>query len=115
MASSSSHAEICRQAMDHFERGGYAAAIPLFRQALNTKPRDPMLRFNLAVALHETCRLDEAIVQYDKALASEPRLAEAHNNIGLALQAQRRLEEATLAHQRALAVHPNYPQAHNNL
>ena len=100
--------------MDRFEQGDYAAAIPLLRRALNIAPRDPRLRFDLAVALQETGQLNDAILQYGKALESEPRLAEAHNNIGLALQAQGRFEEAATAHQRALSVHPAYPGAHNN-
>ena len=70
---------------------------------------------NLAVALQEEGRVDEAIRHYQRAAELRPDYAPAHNNMGTALRAMGRLDEAIGAYERALAVMPDYPDAHYNL
>jgi len=70
---------------------------------------------NLAVALQEEGRLDEAIGHYQRAATLRPDYAPAYNNMGTALRAKGRVEEAVAAYERALVAMPDYPDAHYNL
>jgi tetratricopeptide (TPR) repeat protein len=70
---------------------------------------------NLAVALQESGRLDEAIGHYRRSAELSVDYAPAYNNMGTALRAQGRVEDAITAYQRALAAMPDYPDAHYNL
>jgi tetratricopeptide (TPR) repeat protein len=70
---------------------------------------------NLAVALQEAGRLDEAIGHYERAAALRPDYAPAYNNMGTALRAGGRSEHAVAAYERALELMPDYPDAHYNL
>jgi tetratricopeptide (TPR) repeat protein len=70
---------------------------------------------NLATALYEQKRLDEAIVHYRRALEIEPRHAPAFSNMGVALRAAGRLDEAEAAYRQALAIQPDNPDTHYNL
>jgi len=70
---------------------------------------------NLAAALQEEGRVDEAIGHYQRAAAIKPDYAPAYNNMGTALRAKGRAEEAIAAYRRALETMPDYPDAHYNL
>jgi tetratricopeptide (TPR) repeat protein len=70
---------------------------------------------NLAAALHEEGRLDEAVAHYERATALRPDYAPAYSNMGAALRAKGRLDEAIAAHRRALAIQPDHADAHFNL
>jgi tetratricopeptide (TPR) repeat protein len=70
---------------------------------------------NLAVALQEEGRLDEAIGHYERAAALRPDYAPAYNNMGTALHAKGRVQDAVAAYERALDAMPDYPDAHYNL
>jgi tetratricopeptide (TPR) repeat protein len=70
---------------------------------------------NLAAALQEDDRLDEALVHYERAAAIRPDYAPAYNNMGTALRAKGRVDEAIAAYRRALETMPDYPDAHYNL
>ena len=70
---------------------------------------------NLAAALQEDGRLDEAIDHYRRAVSIRPDYAPAYNNVGTALRAAGHLDQAVAAYQRALEKMPDYPDAHYNL
>lgn len=70
---------------------------------------------NLAAAMQEEGRLDEAIGHYQRAAALRPDYAPAYNNLGTALRAKGHVEEAVAAYKRALDAMPDYPDAHYNL
>jgi tetratricopeptide (TPR) repeat protein len=70
---------------------------------------------NLAVALQEDGRLNEAIGHYRRSSELRPDYAPAYNNMGTALRAQGRVDEAIAAYARALNAMPDYPDAHYNL
>ena len=70
---------------------------------------------NLAVALQEDGRLDEAIGHYRRSAELKPDYAPAYNNMGTALRASGHIDDAIAAYQRALDAMPDYPDAHYNL
>lgn len=70
---------------------------------------------NLAAALTEQQKWDEAIQHCERALQLKPNYAEAHNNLGVSLTGQRREEEAIQHFNRALQLEPDHLKAHNNL
>jgi Flp pilus assembly protein TadD len=70
---------------------------------------------NLAVALQEQGRLDEALAHYQRAVAVKADYEPAFNNMGVALQAKGDLPHAVVTLQRAIALRPDFPDAHNNL
>jgi tetratricopeptide (TPR) repeat protein len=70
---------------------------------------------NLAAALFESGRIDEAIEHYERAAALQPTYAPAYNNLGVALRAKGRVSDAVATYHRALALEANYPDAHYNL
>jgi tetratricopeptide (TPR) repeat protein len=70
---------------------------------------------NLAVALQEEGRIDEALTHYRRSIGLRADYAPAYSNMGVALRANGRMDDAVAAYERALAVQPDYPDAHYNL
>jgi tetratricopeptide (TPR) repeat protein len=70
---------------------------------------------NLAIALTEQGKLDDAASCYRRVLELNPQDAGAHNNLGIVLQMQSRFEEAEACYRQVLALNPNDAAAHNNL
>ena len=70
---------------------------------------------NLASALRQQGKLDEAIACWRRALELKPDFVEVHNNVGNAAMDQGKLEDAVACYRRALELKPDYVQAHNNL
>ena len=70
---------------------------------------------NLATALQEDGRLDEAIDRYKRALAIDASYAPALNNLGTALRAAGRLDEAVATYGQALSSSGDAANVHYNL
>jgi tetratricopeptide (TPR) repeat protein len=70
---------------------------------------------NIAIALQDAGRFDEALTRYRRAIALQPDYAPAYNNMGTALRAKGNVDEAMAAYRRALSISPDYPDAHYNL
>ncbi len=70
---------------------------------------------NLALALSEDGRTDEAVGHYRRALAVQPDYAPAANNLGVALRASGHLDDAIESFRHALDVRSDYAEAHYNL
>lgn len=72
------------------EGGHPGEAGRLYHLALERSPGDPVLHFNLALALEDTRGAEAAIRHYERALALDPDFADAHYNLaGLYEQAGR--------------------------
>jgi tetratricopeptide (TPR) repeat protein len=71
--------------------------------------------FNLAKALEEQDKPEEACASYYRATQLAPRLAEAHSNLGHALSKLQRFEEAEQAHRASIACKPDHAPFHVNL
>ena len=70
---------------------------------------------NLATALQEQKRFDEAIVHHERAIAVKPDYAPAYNNLGATLRAAGRLDDAIARYRKALELQPDFASASYNL
>ena len=55
-------------------------AVTLYRHGLRHCPDEPLLHFNLAVALEDLERIEEALASYERCMALSPGFADAHYN-----------------------------------
>ena len=86
-------------------------ALTSFQEALHDHEPLPGLHANVAAALTELERYDEAIAACDRAIALEPGHARALSTKGRALLAVGRAEDALVALQDALLRRPDYIEA----
>ncbi|MCG6918094.1 MAG: tetratricopeptide repeat protein [Deltaproteobacteria bacterium] len=93
----------------------WANSLSLWEDSLRKAPNSPIAHKNLADALDDQGRRDEAIDHYLEALRIKPDYAEAHNNFGLVLAAQGKYEQAINHYHQALSLKQGYSSAHNNL
>jgi tetratricopeptide (TPR) repeat protein len=96
-------------------RGGLAAAINLYRQALKIDPRQRGTHFNLANVLALQQDFTEAARHYQEALKIDPDFAEAHESFGRLLAAQGDDNRAVDEFSQALRLRPAFPEAHQSL
>ncbi len=68
------------------ENGGLGEAVRLYHLALERAPEDPIIHYNLAVALEDMKRFEPALSHYDRALELDPGFADAHYNLGCLLE-----------------------------
>src|SRR5260221_122926 len=66
----------------------------IYRAAIAQLPREPLLHFNLGIALEDLNRPDEAIAAYERALALDPEFADAHYNVSQLHEARGRRQQA---------------------
>jgi tetratricopeptide (TPR) repeat protein len=96
-------------------RQGGGDAVPLLSAAQTRFPQDFWINYELAAALYEARRWDEAASYYRAALALRPQASAGYNNFGVTLVAQGRLDEAIDRYKQALRVDRMYAPAHTNL
>jgi tetratricopeptide (TPR) repeat protein len=87
----------------------------LIRLALRHNAHNPAYFSNLAAALREQGKLDEAITACRQAVRIRPDYAEAHCNLGAVLSDQGKPDEAVAAYRRALRIRPDYAEAYCSL
>ncbi|MYJ06277.1 MAG: tetratricopeptide repeat protein [Acidobacteria bacterium] len=92
----------------------YAAAEPLLREAMETLDTSET-RYDLALVLDRSGRLDEAVAEYERALDRNPNHVDALINLGIALARQGELVRATRLFERAATVDPEHADAQANL
>ena len=90
-------------------------ALHALQTAATLNPEDAEAHSNLANALLEFARFDDAVASYRRTLKINPGFAEAHNNLGNALRASGQLDAALASYRRALELKPEFAEAHNNL
>ena len=78
-------------------------------------PQDALTEGNLAAALLESGRTDEALEHIRKALALDPEFADAHNMLGIILARAGRLDEGVEHLQKAVANTPDSLEYRFNL
>ena len=78
-------------------------------------PDSPEIHYNLANALRDLGRLNDAVAGYRQALRLRPDYLKAFNNLGNVLREQGKLAEAVETYRAALAIRPDYAQGHHNL
>ena len=85
------------------------------QRAAELLPQEAEAQDNLANALLEQNRPQEALVYYQRALALKPGYAQAHSNMGQALQKLGRLQEAQTSYLAAIEYNPKLTFAYENL
>jgi protein O-GlcNAc transferase len=90
-------------------------AVALYQKACDLAPRIGFLRINLALALQELDRFDEALSAFDEALKLDDPSVSLHYNRGVLLQRHERLDEARHEFEYALALEPGHVGSWINL
>jgi Flp pilus assembly protein TadD len=86
-----------------------------FRAAVAVRPRSPVARNYLGLALLNGGRLREAAAEFRESVKQEPKYAGAHNNLGVALDNLGDKAGATAAFRKAVESAPDYWVAQGNL
>ena len=86
--------------------GDVIGATRAYRQALTINDGQGDVYNNVAVLLHESGQLQEAIVHYEKALERSPGMEEIHHNLAVAQQQTGDLAAAAVTFRRALELDP---------
>jgi tetratricopeptide (TPR) repeat protein len=90
-------------------------AIRFYTAALALRPQSLGVYVNMAGALQDLGRFEEAEAACRKAVELNPKEATAYNNLGTALFKQRRHKEALVAFQTAIELNRQIPGFHANL
>ena len=107
--------ELLTAAVQFHQRGNFAEAERLYREALQTDPQSIMALGNLGALFQAQKRLNEAIDCYQRVLELQPNHAQAHCNLGSIYKDVREYERAIDCYQLALQSNPKLPEAHFNL
>jgi Flp pilus assembly protein TadD len=102
-------------ALSWTEVGAWRDTATLFQRGLTRYPDDPVMQYDLALALEHQGDLAGAERHYRESLRIRPQSAQALNNLGNLLHQQGRVEEARGLYARALEIRPGWPLALNNL
>ena len=86
-----------------------------YGRSLKIKPGDAEVLNNLANALKDQGKIDDAIATYRDVLASNPSCAPVYRNMGNAFREQGRTEEAIGAYARAIELKADFVEAQNDL
>src|SRR6185295_10646138 len=97
-----------------FQDGRTAAAVAEYERALAADPKHAKAHNNLALALVELGRLEEAAQHFKTSLDLAPR-AEICSDLGFTMARLGRSDEARADYEKALALDPNCAAAHANL
>lgn len=84
-------------------------------QAVSSKPDDARACNDMAIALHEAGRHEEALEKCRQAASIMPEDARTHHLMGFVLQTQGRLDEAIESYRRAVQLKPDFAQAYDHL
>ena len=90
-------------------------SITLFQHTLAVTPPNLPIEYNLAHALGEQGRYDEAAAHFQNALEIKPDFFDGLLNMGVTRAQQGQTAEAVEYYQRAIAVEPNSAKAHAEL
>jgi hypothetical protein len=96
-------------------RGDVAAAEKALLAALEQRPEDPLLLFNLGVLYERNARLEEALAAYRRAVAAQPEYVDAWINLGTIYARRGDFTRAREAWERALSLDPESAAARDNL
>jgi Flp pilus assembly protein TadD len=102
-------------ASDAMDKGDRATALPLYKQALDSDPRDPFIHNAFGSALATSGRLPDAMTQFRQAIALSPDYPDPHNNLASAMAQSGNLDQAIVEYGKALERKSDYTEAHLGL
>ncbi len=82
---------------------------------LQTRPRDPQMRFLKGMIQRETGKIDDALQSFKSLTEEFPELPEPHNNLAVLYAARNEIDNARASLEMAVRTNPNYATAHENL
>ena len=82
---------------------------------LQTKPRDPQMRYMKGLIQRESGRQAEALETFTRLTEDYPELPEPYNGLAVIQAAQGHYDQARAALEKALRANPGYATAHENL
>jgi len=97
------------------QRGQYAGALSLARQALQHKPQFAEASFVAGVAMTRLNDAPDAIASLRQAIDLRADYVEAMSALAAALQLDGQIDNAIQLMHRAIALRPGFSEAHNNL
>ena len=100
---------------DLFNAGDKEGAIPHFQRALEIQPDFLPACFNMAVALGDLGRFDEAEAVLMLVVEKDAAIVETYNSLGYVYYKKGDLERAKAQFEKALALKPDYAQAITSL
>jgi tetratricopeptide (TPR) repeat protein len=103
------------EANQYLLAGNAKAAAESYRQAVQIKPKDAKLRYNLALALEQLGEFPSERTELEKTVALNPGLAVAHNQLGLMALRGAQQAEAEQHFKKALVIDPSFAEAESNL
>jgi tetratricopeptide (TPR) repeat protein len=93
----------------------YVRPVMLFQDAISHQPDNPVAQLNLAVALAEERRIEEAVVHYRIAAKLTPNDDKAHYGLGLVLAHLGQLDESIEHLREVVRLNPKAYRFRNNL
>jgi tetratricopeptide (TPR) repeat protein len=99
----------------HFQLRYWQNTLTLFQHTLDITGDSYTAHLNIADALCEQNRVDEAIVEYQKCLQIVPNDTLALNNLGIALSLRGKFDEAIKYFTEALRIKPDSATTHSNI
>jgi predicted O-linked N-acetylglucosamine transferase (SPINDLY family) len=110
-----SSSQLLDRAIDHHQAGRLSEAEQIYRQVLESDPREHDALHLLGVVAHQRGRHDEAMSSIRRSLAVDGSQAKIHNSLGAVHHALGRLPEAVACFRQSIMLDMNYPEGHNNL
>lgn len=95
--------------------GNPKAAAENYRKAVQLKPSNGRLHYNLSLALEKLGDLPSEQKELERAVELDPNLAVAHNQLGLLALQGGQYAEAEQRFRKALAIDPKFAEAESNL
>lgn len=102
---------LIQQAVQHLQKGEFAAARPLLERVLALYADHPEAAYLLAITEQSLGRTDEALALYRKLLTQQPRHGAAHYNLALLLARAGKHQDALQHHDVAVELMPREPWA----
>jgi tetratricopeptide (TPR) repeat protein len=93
----------------------YRSDLAIWTDTVAKRPESPRPHYNLAIALLQDDRVEDAIEHYEQAVRLKPDFADAHNNLGVVFARLGKLDDAIGCFKQAVRVKPDYAEAFNNL
>jgi tetratricopeptide (TPR) repeat protein len=93
----------------------YRDDLSLWGDAVVHQPHDPLVHYNLAIALNKRGERPKAIQHFEQALRLDPDIFQAHYNLALAFEESARPHEAIEHYRATIRLRPEDAASHYNL